>query len=290
MTMSTRLWLQALCISLALMQWAAGAQLDSRRQLSSSSNYRSSSRSSNRYQSYSQYGDSAKQSSYNTGYYNGARDFSVCDGSVVRVMELYILCDSPYTFYYGNGANRHSPVCNYGDKVSFEVRFRVTDDIQENEPIYVTMAMYDDQGHLLASTEPSNLCDDFVGSDCTLAGYYKFSSRMRLPYPTSDSVSDERFLPQMHMAFSTHADSGYNLGAMNIECEQWDEVTDGTTWLASKPQSSWIISVLVNYGLLVLSCIMLASLGSFLWRRAAEQKLAAAYGLSSGPSNFIGLE
>ena len=263
------------------MQWVAGADLDSMRRLSSNNNYNSYNRKSSGYQS---------TNSYNTEYYYGARDFSVCDGSVVKVMELYLLCDSPYTFYYGNGANRHSPVCNYGDKVSFEVRFRVTDDIQDNEPIYVTMAMYDDQDQLLASTEPANLCDDFVGSDCTSAGYYKFSSRMRLPYPASETYSEERFLPQMHMAFSTSSDSGYNLGAMNIECEQWDEVTDGTTWLANNPPKSGINGFLSDYGLLVLSCVVLGSLASFLWRRAAEQSLAAAHVLPSAPSNFIGLE
>lgn len=121
---------------------------------------------------------------YGSAIYSGTRDFSVCDDSVVRVTALYAVCDSPYTFYYGNGANRNSPVCNYGDKLSFEVDFQVVDDIQDASTIFVTMAVYDDQGNLLVSVDPVYLCDDLVGYDCTSAGYYGFTYyRLRLPYP-----------------------------------------------------------------------------------------------------------
>jgi len=42
----------------------------------------------------------------------------VCDDSVVVVTFLTVECNSPYTFYYGNGANRQSSVCDYGDKAT----------------------------------------------------------------------------------------------------------------------------------------------------------------------------
>ncbi|GKY96150.1 hypothetical protein MPSEU_000575000 [Mayamaea pseudoterrestris] len=258
----------------ALMQSRSRAQIDIvRRRLGSSTSSSNNSRNRNGYRSsYNNRYYNSDSSEQN--YYNGARDFSVCDDSVVKVLELYILCDSPYTFYYGNGANRHSPVCNYGDRISFEVRFQVQDDIQENEPIYATIALYDDQGNFLSSTDPTNLCNEYVGSDCTYAGYYKFSSRMRLPYPSSDGSYTERFLPQMHVAFSTREDSGYNLGAMNIECDQWNDITDGATWLADRPQRSRMEGLVLNYGMLILSCTMLMSLAYCLWRQASHQRMA----------------
>jgi hypothetical protein len=248
-------------LTLAILQGLTEARNNLLRRLSS--NYR---RNNNGYTSYNHYGGTSSSNFYGGGYYNGARDFSVCDDSVVKVLELYILCDSPYTFYYGNGASRHSPFCTYGDKISFEVRFTVTDDIQENEPIYTTIAIYDDKQNVLTSTEPTNLCEEYVGNACTNAGYYTFSSRMRLPYPPSETSKDASFLPQMHIAFSTQPDFGYNLGAMNIECEKWD--SSGASWLANKRRRSPLESFMVDYGLLVVSCLFLSGLCAFVWRQA----------------------
>jgi len=119
---------------------------------SSSNNNNNQYRNSNQYNNNYQYNSGDNYNNYNgqnnnnnqqqysvsQTFYAGLREFSVCDDSVVQVTALYAVCDSPYTFYYGNGASRNSPVCSYGDKLSFEVHFEVVDDIvQDGDSMYV---------------------------------------------------------------------------------------------------------------------------------------------------------
>jgi len=230
----------------------------------------------------------------NPDFYNGARDFTVCDDSVVKVTALYAVCDSPYTFYYGNGANRNSPVCNYGDKLSFEVRFQVVDDILDDSSIFVTMAVYDDQNQLLISIDPVYLCEDLVGYECTSAGYYGFTYyRLRLPYPyesndnqynnnnddyssSSSSGGSSRFLPKIQMAFSTKDDSGYNLGALNLECVDWGGNDNYVEWSKLKPQRSPLQAFFVDYGMLLGSCAMVVAVSAFVWHQASKIKVKNA--------------
>ena len=97
----------------------------------------------------------------NAGY-NNSRNYepqslklNVCADSVVTVTYMSVLCDSPYTFYYGNGANRNSVVCDYGDKATLRVRFTVLDDLQEDDTeIFVTMAAFGNTSDLLIRTNP----------------------------------------------------------------------------------------------------------------------------------------
>jgi hypothetical protein len=80
-----------------------------------------------------------------------------CDDEIVQVKSLSVLCDSPYTFYYGNGANRNSQTCNYGDKATITVYFEVTDDLDDTN-IYMVMSVYAGYGNeVLTSTSPKNL-------------------------------------------------------------------------------------------------------------------------------------
>lgn len=219
----------------------------------------------------------------------GARDFTVCDGAVVKVTRLYVTCDSPYTFYYGNGASRNLPVCNYGDKISIDTRFKVVDDIQQGDTIFVTMAVYDDQGNLLTANQPVYLCKDLVGYDCTVAGYYSFSTRMRLPYPyDTSSASASQFLPDVHMAFSTKADSGYNLGGLNVECQRNDP--NSVTW--TRPKRTPVEAFVLDFGLLVFSGIILTILAVFLWRRSSEYVRNKVEGSSSFDESgeFVGFD
>jgi hypothetical protein len=211
--------------------------------------------------------------SYSVGYYNGARDFSVCDGSVIQVVSLNVLCDSPYTFYYGNGANRHSPVCNYGDKMTVQVVFQVVDDIKDSDPIYMAMAVYDDQGSLLISTQPAYLCEFYVGKTCKYAGSYGFSTTVRLQYPapSSSNTASDRFLPSVHMAFSTQPDSGYNLGAINIQCQQWESTA--STWASKKAEKTPFHQFVLSYGLLMISCSMLITVSAYLWKQTESDDL-----------------
>jgi hypothetical protein len=236
-------------------------------------------------------GSYKRSSSSNNNFYNGAQEFTVCDDSVVRVRALYAVCDSPYTFYYGNGANRNSPVCDYGDKLSMEVRFEVTDDIRDSDTVFVTLAVSDDAGNVLITVDPVYLCDDLVGYECTNQGYYGFIYRLRLPYPYNDggqsstssssasgssSSGSTSFRPNIQMAFSTQADSGYNLGAVNVECEPWDPNDPVyVSWMShNKAKRSPVGSFSQEYGILVGSCLVLVAVTAFVWHQSTKRQPA----------------
>jgi hypothetical protein len=242
-------------------------------------------------QNYFQASDSGnykRSSSNSNNFYNGLQEFTVCDDSVVRVRALYAVCDSPYTFYYGNGANRNSPVCDYGDKLSMEVRFEVTDDIRDSDTVYVTLAVSDDAGNVLITVDPVYLCEDLVGYECTNQGYYGFIYRLRLPYPYNDnsgqsstpsassSSGSTSFRPNIQMAFSTQADSGYNLGAANVECEPWNPNDPSyVSWMShNKAKRSPVGSFAQEYGILVGSCLMLVGVTAFVWHQSTKKQPA----------------
>jgi hypothetical protein len=214
----------------------------------------------------------------------------VCKDSVVRVTQLVVLCDSPYTFYYGNGAHRNSITCNYGDKLSMQVQFQVVDDIQQDNYVYVSMGIYDNQNNLLLTVDPADLCRDYVGTQCTLAGYYSFSTRVRLPYPNEAVTSNDMFSPQVHMAFSTNKDSGYNLGAVNIECAAWDPNDPSYAPWTRRTRRPPFQTFVIQYGMLVATGCFLLALGSFIWQHASISDLIEQCGAADmvmTPSKFM---
>jgi hypothetical protein len=190
---------------------------------------------------------------------NYAMALDVCYDSVVAVSSMTIGCDSPYTFYYGNGAHRNSPVCEYGDKATLKVQFQVTDDLQDGDnEIYFTMAAYDDNKNLLTSTYPEPLCEDYVGSSCTNAGSYSFVYKMKFPTPNGGDRSN--FVPEIQMAFSTKGDSGYNLGAVNIQCQTWDQdQPDYISWREPETAVEKFHDFVTNYGMLIGSGILISA-------------------------------
>lgn len=193
----------------------------------------------------------------------------VCEDSVVVVTSMYVLCDSPYTFYYGNGANRNSYVCDYGDKASLKVTLQVTDDLQEGDTeIFMTMAAYDDADNLLTSTNPEFLCRDFIGVDCTKAGTYSFSKKLKFGAPLGGDR--KKFFPKISIAFSTKADSGYNLGAVNMECQSWDQDQPVyVAWMDEKPKNS-VQEFAFDYGLLLISGVLLLSFSLFIYWKSFD--------------------
>jgi hypothetical protein len=193
----------------------------------------------------------------------------VCKESVVVVTYMTILCDSPYTFYYGNGANRNSPVCDYGDKASLSVTIKVLDDLQEEDTdIYFTMAAFDDDGNLLTSTTPENLCRDYIGQGCTKAGIYTFDKKLKFVTPPYGNQT--KFYPVIHMAFSTKSDSGYNLGAVNMECQEWDQNQPAYVTWSDKSSRAATRDFTNKYGMLFGTCVMLALISSFVWMRSHD--------------------
>jgi hypothetical protein len=207
-------------------------------------------------------------SSYSNGYADESLELNVCEDSVVAVTYMTALCDSPYTFYYGNGANRNSVVCDYGDKVTLQVTFKVLDDLQESDTeIYVTMAAYDNNNNLLTSTYPEYLCKDYVGKDCTKAGTYSFEKKLKFGNPYGNET---KFYPVIHMAFSTKGDSGYNLGAVNMQCQQWDKDQPVyVSWSNESPKTR-AEEVLSEYSLLIGTGFLILGISIFVWKQAKE--------------------
>jgi hypothetical protein len=209
---------------------------------------------------------------YYNRYQYGAHSvaLNVCYNSVVQVTYLDVSCDSPYTFYYGNGANRNSPTCDYGDKATLTGTIRVVDNLQKGDTIYVTLAAYDDNENLLATITPTDLCDTYVGSDCTQAGTYSFADKIKFEIP--DDASQKHFYPVIQMAFSTKADSGYNLGAVNTECPAWDQHNPSyVEWSNKGPQRSRLGVFASDNGMLIATCCAIAAFSTFIWKRAKKE-------------------
>jgi len=69
--------------------------------------------------------------------YGGFPTVEACENSAIQVRKMEVLCDSPYTFYYGNGANQNSPLCDYGDKATISVQFRVVADLDSYSDVFM---------------------------------------------------------------------------------------------------------------------------------------------------------
>lgn len=173
----------------------------------------------------------------------------------------------PSTFYYGNGANRNSPVCDYGDKATFTVEYSIDDDIDQVNDFYMTMAVYDSIGNVLASTQPQFLCARYVGSDCRAAGSYSFTAKVKFAVYDYNVTN---FRPELRMAFSTAADHGYNLGAVNTECPQWEDPSQAFVEWNKHTQPSFIKVYFTEYGLFAFAAIGIALLMLFLRGQAGE--------------------
>eukprot|EP00538_Stauroneis_constricta_P012159 CAMPEP_0119569200 /NCGR_PEP_ID=MMETSP1352-20130426/40995_1 /TAXON_ID=265584 /ORGANISM="Stauroneis constricta, Strain CCMP1120" /LENGTH=154 /DNA_ID=CAMNT_0007618715 /DNA_START=123 /DNA_END=584 /DNA_ORIENTATION=+ len=115
-----------------------------------------------------------------------------CDDSIVKVTSASILCDSPYTYYYGNGAHRNSAYCDYGDKATIDVCFTVTEDLSSSlDEIYITFGVYsalNSDDELLYSIRAGQLCSGIVGNNyCTSAGNYCFQLKKTFDTPNGGS-------------------------------------------------------------------------------------------------------
>jgi hypothetical protein len=177
------------------------------------------------------YGDytnkTAYDNTYNTGVYSNtaanktgseAEQATVgnCKGSTVWVNSVTILCDSPYAYYYGNGAHRGSTVCDYGDMATVRVNFNIAASIRSLDKMYMTMGVYATKVsvELLFAAMNVNV-NDLVGDNVNKKGNYEFSMRIMLDKSYGDNA---KFVPSFEFGFSTMQDEGYNLGGVNINC------------------------------------------------------------------------
>lgn len=215
------------------------------------------------------------------GYYNSGNNYYfnpygktssklyVCDYSVVRTTFLSISCDSPYSFYYGNGANRDSETCNYGDKMTLLGTVTVVGNLQYGDNIYMSMGVYDDDSNLLVTTRPTNFCQDYIGGDCTRQGTYSFETILKLGAP--EGKNRTHFYPLVQIAFSTKTDYGYNLGAANMQCSGWNsDVPSYAAWSNKKMHMSPSEEFFARNGILIGTCVLLSVFVLFVWRKAEQ--------------------
>ena len=202
--------------------------------------------------------------------YGGFPTVEACEDSAIQVRKMEVLCDSPYTFYYGNGANRNSPLCDYGDKVTISVQFRVVADLDAYSDVFMTMAVFDPEKNLLASTEPEYLCYDYVKDYCTAYGSYKFQTQLTFVKP--DSGTSKKFYPQVQMAFSTEDDYGWDLGGLNMDCPDWnpDDPSQKVDWKEQKKLTKWE-KLGIKYGLLAFAIVAVLGLTMWVWGKARDR-------------------
>lgn len=179
-----------------------------------------------------------------------------CENGKVQVTGISLLCNSPYTFYWGNGAHRNSQVCDYGDKVQIEVAYTVTESLIDGTPIYMLMAAsYQDEQLYLG--ESVLLCEE-----CYTAGDYTFTKKIQFSYLDG---SYEQFLPTLEIAFSYADDGSYILGGVNIQCEDDDDAADWTVNNSDTQKLSPFKVVLINYGIFLTTIFAVAGFALFLW-------------------------
>jgi hypothetical protein len=171
--------------------------------------------------------ETAYSNTYNTGVYSNlvavqsgseAEKALVgnCEGSTVWVNSVTILCDSPYAYYYGNGAHRGSTVCDYGDMATVMVNFNIAASIRSMDNMYMTMGVYATKVNVELLFAAMNIkVDDLVGGNVNKKGNYEFSMRIMLEKTYGDN---SQFVPSFEFGFSTMEDEGYNLGGVNINC------------------------------------------------------------------------
>jgi hypothetical protein len=195
-------------------------------------------------------------------YWATAQQVNPCDDGVVQVTALEVSCDSPYTFYYGNGANRNSPVCDYGDKATITVNFTVTEDIDNNATFYAETAAFSPSEEQLYKTGPFDVCEA-VGGDCQYAGSYQFKIKTQFAYIDG---SDSKFVPLQQMSFGYGQDGDTSLGGVNIECE-------GRNGIWSVTEQGWIPNetFFTDYGILIGTVAAVVVFAGLLWRQGLEQ-------------------
>lgn len=142
-----------------------------------------------------------------------------CAKSLIEVTKVEILCDSPYRQRYSGTAHMSSKLCEYGDHATVMVFFKVHEDMDRMQHIYMTFGIYagKETKELLWAVRSVELCNTFVGHECNQHGQYAFAFQVTFDY---GQMSDRSlFVPMIEMGFSTRADEGYNLGGVNIYCK-----------------------------------------------------------------------
>ena len=154
---------------------------------------------------------------------NAAQSEVACNSTYIAVHSLSILCDSPYTYYYGNGAHRNSETCDYGDKATITMTLDVLQGLDYNTTIYVSMAVSTSE-EILFQISYVDLCANWIGKECNTARTYKLSQGIQLAYVNGGTST--KFTPFVEIGLSSAVNGDYDFGGLNIVCST---STKGTT-------------------------------------------------------------
>ncbi|KAI2513755.1 hypothetical protein MHU86_538 [Fragilaria crotonensis] len=192
---------------------------------------------------------------------------SICSNAAIQVHNLTYYCDSPYTFYYGNGAHRKSETCDYGDKVTVAMKFYVAEAVEST--IYMQLAAYDNADEQLLLAGSMDLCNDFVGKSCNSVGYYSFSTKVQFAYIDGEET---QFVPNWEVSFSDAIDGGFDLGGVNVQCDtdqnayfDWQSTRGNRTIFHERTET-----FVQDYGILIVTCVSLAVLGIVLLNQTKD--------------------
>uniref|UniRef100_A0A7R9WTH9 Uncharacterized protein n=1 Tax=Craspedostauros australis TaxID=1486917 RepID=A0A7R9WTH9_9STRA len=226
--------------------------------------------------------DNGDNAADNADQQDGSVSFSVCENSPIVVQDMSILCDSPGTYYYGGNKYRASESCKPGDKARLYVDFYVQDNdavLAAEDGIFVTLVAesFTSEGEQIVY-EHASLCDlstlsSLDGSDCGGAGQFRLSTHFYWRNDSSDGSSTNNadgtsFYPQMTIGFKTDiANNEFDLGGANTNLctgnyfSNWKEGV-------RKTYSTTMGKIIISFGILVATAIVLACVAFYLVKRA----------------------
>jgi len=153
---------------------------------------------------------------------DGGGGVTNCDDSLIEIQSVQVLCDSPGTYYYGQGGYRKAETCKLEDKAHLYGTFYISQDLYAASPYaYLQVDAYG-QGEEFSAFQPTLLCQlgdlkSTSGATCPSPGYYSFHSKFYLSSSSGQS-SDTEFVPYMRFYFSSDGASGnHDLGGANLK-------------------------------------------------------------------------
>jgi hypothetical protein len=209
---------------------------------------------------------------------NNAISLQNCVNPTVEVVNVTILCSNSYRYSYGNNMHQNSEVCDYGDTAQITVFFSVSQDLDNNDHIYMDMTVFAAKMSTyrqVFEVRKADLCQTYVGHQCTTAGGYAFAFPANLEvYDGQDASS---FVPVVSFRFSTQRDDKYNLGGANINCNytadnvQYAPTHTGAAKAQQSKTSFGAGSFDPSYGLQLGGVMLLVAFAGFAWWKLGPQ-------------------
>lgn len=157
---------------------------------------------------------------------NATQSEVYCDSTYIDVHSLSILCDSPYTYYYGNGAHRNSEACDYGDKVTLTMTVDVLQELDDDTSVYASMTVSINK-EVLYQISFVDLCANWIENNCKTAGTYQVTQNIQFAYISGGSST--KFTPYVAIGLSSAVGGDYDIGGLNIACYNSNTGTTTTT-------------------------------------------------------------